>query len=61
MSDSILKTLYTINGTRKSFFTYGRFDIVIFIESSNYKELRKITSKINEIEGVRSTETLAEA
>ncbi|RLI42697.1 Lrp/AsnC family transcriptional regulator, partial [Candidatus Bathyarchaeota archaeon] len=46
---------------RKAYFTYGRFDIVAFVEAENYKDLRAITTKINSIDGVRSTETLAEA
>ena len=57
----ILEAVRKVAGVRKSFFTCGRFDIVIFVEAKDYKELREITSKINSIEGVRSTETLPEA
>jgi uncharacterized protein with GYD domain len=46
---------------KKAYFTYGRFDMAVFIEVEDYKELRKLTGIINEINGVRSTETLAEA
>lgn len=45
----------------KAYPTYGRFDIVAFLEAEDYKVLKKITGQINSIEGVRSTETLAEA
>lgn len=57
----ILEAVKKIAGVRKSYFTSGRFDIAIFVETKDYKELREITTKINSIEGVRSTETLPEA
>jgi len=60
-ADAILDSVKTVKGIRKAYFTYGRFDIAVFAEVQDYKELRKITSQINDIEGVRSTETLAEA
>jgi len=60
-ADAILDSVKTVKGIRKAYFTYGRFDIAVFVEVQDYKELRKITSQINDIEGVRSTETLAEA
>ena len=48
-------------GVRKAYFTHGRFDIAIFVEVADYKELRAVTTKINGVEGIRSTETLPEA
>jgi len=60
-ADTILDSVKAVKGVRKAYFTYGRFDITIFVEVQDYKELRNLTSQINDIEGVRSTETLAEA
>ena len=60
-ADAILDAIYTVNGVRKAYFTYGRFDIVAFLEIEDYKSLRRISGQINSFEGVRSTETLAEA
>jgi DNA-binding Lrp family transcriptional regulator len=60
-ADMILDTIRKVNGVRKAYFTYGRFDIAVFVEVQDYKELRGITTQINSIEGVRSTETLPEA
>ena len=60
-ADAILDSVKAVEGVRKAYFTYGRFDIAIFVEVQDYKELRNLTSQINDIEGVRSTETLAEA
>jgi hypothetical protein len=57
----ILSAVKEISGVRKAYFAYGRFDITIFVEVADYKELRTVTSKINGVEGVRSTETLPEA
>ena len=58
---AILSAIQTIDGVRKAYFTYGRFDIAVFVDVADYKELRAVTTKINDIEGIRSTETLPEA
>ena len=60
-ADNILEEIKTVEGVRKAYFTYGRFDIIAFLQMTDYKSLRRITGKINSFEGVRSTETLAEA
>jgi len=60
-ADAILSAIHKVQGVRKAYFTYGRFDIVTFLEVEDYKELRRITEHINSLQGVRSTETLAEA
>lgn len=60
-ADAILNSIKKIAGVRKAYFTYGRFDIVAFLEMKDYPSLRRITGEINSFEGVRSTETLAEA
>jgi len=57
----ILEHVRDIVGVRKAYPTHGRFDIAIFVEVQDYRELRKVTTKINGIEGIRSTETLPEA
>jgi DNA-binding Lrp family transcriptional regulator len=59
--DSIVEEINKKRGIRKCFITLGRFDIVAFLESESYIEVKKITSEINGLEGVRSTETLVEA
>ncbi|MEM2110985.1 MAG: Lrp/AsnC ligand binding domain-containing protein [Candidatus Bathyarchaeia archaeon] len=60
-ADAILAAVKAMKEVKKAYFTYGRFDVAVFIEVEDYKELRKVTGLINEINGVRSTETLAEA
>jgi uncharacterized protein with GYD domain len=60
-ANKILNAVNKVAGTRKAYFTYGRFDIAIFVEAEDYKKLREITTNINSIEGIRSTETLPEA
>lgn len=57
---SIVDAIKKIDGVKKCYITYGRFDVVAFIEVSNYDEVRVISTKINELDGVRSTETLVE-
>jgi DNA-binding Lrp family transcriptional regulator len=60
-ANTILNTVRKVSGVRKAYFTYGRFDLVVFVEAEDYKKLREITTQINSIEGIRSTETLPEA
>lgn len=60
-ADTILDAIRKVKGVRKAYFTYGRFDITAFLEVDDYKALRRTTGQINSFEGVRSTETLAEA
>jgi DNA-binding Lrp family transcriptional regulator len=60
-ADLILETVSKVPGVRKAYFTYGRFDIVVFLEVQDYRELREVTTIINGMEGVRSSETLPEA
>ena len=58
---AILSAIREIEAVKKAYFTHGRFDIVVFVDVADYKELRAVTTKINCIEGIRSTETLPEA
>ncbi|MEM1607031.1 MAG: Lrp/AsnC ligand binding domain-containing protein [Candidatus Bathyarchaeia archaeon] len=60
-AEAVLEAVKKVSGVRKAYFTYGRFDIVIFLEAKDYAELRRATTIINGINGVRSTETLVEA
>ena len=58
---TILSAIKKIKAVRKAYLTHGRFDMAVFVDVTDYKELRTVTSKINSSEGVRSTETLPEA
>ncbi|MCJ7561353.1 Lrp/AsnC ligand binding domain-containing protein [Candidatus Bathyarchaeota archaeon] len=60
-ADMILDSVRKVDGVRKAYFTYGVFDLAVFVEVEDYKKLREITTQINCIEGIRSTETLPEA
>jgi hypothetical protein len=60
-ANTILGAVRKLTGVRKAYFSYGRFDTVIFVEVADYKKLREITTQINSLEGVRSSETLPEA
>ena len=60
-AQNILSEIKKIKGVRKAYFTHGRFDMAVFVDVTDYKELRAVTTKINCIEGIRSTETLPEA
>jgi len=59
--EQVLDQVKGLKETRKAYPVYGRWDIVAFIEVSEYGQLKELTGEINKLEGVRSTETLAEA
>jgi len=57
----VLEAVKKVKGVKKAYVVYGRFDMVAFVEGPGYPALRELTAKINSVDGVRSTETLAEA
>ena len=59
-AEKILERIERMSGVGKAYATYGRWDIVAFIDTPE-EEIGKISANINLIEGVRSTETLPEA
>ncbi|WP_455364413.1 Lrp/AsnC ligand binding domain-containing protein [[Eubacterium] cellulosolvens] len=59
--DNTLKRVNQFEGVTKAYVVFGRWDIVSFFEVGDYHQIQSITSKINSIEDVRSTETLLES
>jgi len=59
--EKILKEVRQFKGATKAYIVFGRWDIVSFFEVADYHDIQSITSKINSIDGVRSTETLLES
>lgn len=60
-SDLILDKVLKMDCVRKAYDTYGRFDMVVFVEVKDYPMMVEVTNAVNGFEGVRSTETLLEA
>ena len=60
-TDPVLRKVKSLKGVTKVFIAYGRYDMVAFVQAGAYPEIRKLTSEINSMAGVRSTETLVEA
>jgi DNA-binding Lrp family transcriptional regulator len=58
---AILGALKEMKGVKKAYLVYGRFDLVAFLQVEDYPALKKATTEVNSWDGVRSTETLAEA
>ncbi|MBO3799699.1 MAG: Lrp/AsnC ligand binding domain-containing protein [Thermoproteota archaeon] len=54
----VLEKIKKIDGVIDAFECFGRFDIVVLIQTSDVSELAMITAEINSIEGVDKTETL---
>ena len=59
--ENILKALKEFKETVKTYVVFGRWDLVAYLQIDDYHDLKEITSRINSIEGVRSTETLIES
>jgi uncharacterized protein with GYD domain len=60
-TDLVLQKARAMTEVRKAFVAYGRYDLVVFASAPDYSVVRRLTSAINSLEGVRSTETLLEA
>jgi len=59
--EKIAEEIRKMGEVRKTYMTYGRWDIIALVEIPSYDKIREISGRINSIEGVRSTETLSEA
>jgi len=60
-TDDVLEAVRKIGGVRKAYIAYGRYDLIAFVEAIDYFGITKLTSLVNSLTGVRSTETLVEA
>ena len=60
-TDEVLETVRKIGGVNKAFVAFGRYDLIAFAQSPDYSGIARLTSHVNSINGVRSTETLVEA
>ena len=60
-ADALVSALKKMGGVKKAYLTYGRFDLVAFLQVEDYQSLRRATSEMGSLDGVRSTETLPEA
>lgn len=49
-----------IEGITDAYPVFGRFDVVVFVEGKDFPELKRVAAKVNSLEGIKSTETLAE-
>ncbi|MFX1485582.1 MAG: Lrp/AsnC ligand binding domain-containing protein [Promethearchaeota archaeon] len=56
-----LRRIRDIGRVRRAFPVYGRYDIVVFIEGTDLKELNDVILEINCLKGIDKTETLLEA
>jgi DNA-binding Lrp family transcriptional regulator len=60
-TDEVVNSVRKISGVRKAFVAYGRYDLVAFVDTQDYSRITKLTTLVNSLPGVRSTETLVEA
>jgi len=49
-----------ISGVKDAYPVFGRYDVVVFIEGSDYQGMKAVAARVAQLEGVRSTETLPE-
>ena len=56
----VLEGIKAIEGVVKAFPVYGRYDIVAFIEASDFNSVSKTLGEINAIKDIKSTETAIE-
>jgi len=57
---TVLEGVKGVKGVVKAFPVYGRYDIVAFVEAPDYNSVSKVSSEINAMKGIKSTETAIE-
>jgi hypothetical protein len=55
---TVLQSMKQLSQVRSAFVTPGEFDIVATLYGKNHEEILSQVSKINEVQGVRTSETL---
>ncbi len=56
-----LEKVKLLEGFMDGFYTFGRYDLVLFVKGPDFEQLQDIIRKINQTKGILKTETLAEA
>jgi DNA-binding Lrp family transcriptional regulator len=56
-----LGDLKKVSGIKDSFIVFGRFDAIALIEGETLNKLKEVVLSIQNIEGIKKTETLIEA
>jgi len=59
--EAVLANVKKVEGVRKAFIVFGRYDIVAFAEAPDYEAIRNIALKIDAMKDVEETETIVEA
>jgi len=57
---SALEAVKRFSEVKSAYFVFGRYDIVAFAEGETLEGISSLSSKINAIEELKSTETLIE-
>ncbi len=55
-----LEEVRRLSGFEDGFYTFGRYDLVIFIRGAEFEQLQNLVRKVNQTKGILKTETLAE-
>jgi len=55
-----LESVRKIKGVTKAFFTFGRYDLIVFVEAPVFGDICRIVLELNKLPNVVSTETLLE-
>lgn len=55
-----LESVRRIKGVTKAFFTFGRYDLIAFVEAPVLGDICRIVLELNKLPNVTSTETLLE-
>lgn len=58
--EDVAKSISQLKGVQRTFPVLGRYDTVVDLEASNYKEIGSIVLRMGKISGVVFTESLVE-
>ena len=60
MTPRFIHEVKKIEGVSDAYTVFGRFDAVVFIEGTDFPEMKNVAIKVTHIKGIKSTETFTE-
>ncbi len=57
---SPLEEVRRLSGVEDGFYSFGRYDLIIFIRGAEFGQLQDLVRKVNQTRGILKTETLTE-
>lgn len=55
-----LEQVKRLSGFEDGFYTFGRYDLIIYLRGAGFEQIQDLVHKINQTQGIVKTETMIE-